>query len=485
MIPLQVLAVASEAFPVIKTGGLADVVGALPAALAPHGIAVRTLIPGYRPVLAALPRARTLQTLELMGAPARIRAGKVGDLDLLVLDAPHLFDRDGGPYSAHGVDFPDNPLRFGALCQAAAAIARGALAGEGGPGWRPDLVHAHDWQAGLTPAYLAYDGGPPMPTVFTVHNLAFQGWCPASLLGPLGLPPEAFGIEGVEYFGGIGTLKAGLRLADRITTVSPTYAAEITTPADGQALDGLLRTRRAALSGIVNGIDTAVWDPAADPALPARYSGPAARARGRNKAALQAAMGLAPKLGTLLFGMVSRLTEQKGIDLVLEALPAILGHGAQLAIVGTGDPAFEQSLRTAAATHPGRVAVRIGYDEGLAHLMQAGIDALLVPSRFEPCGLTQLCALRYGAIPVVARVGGLADTVIDANAASLAAGVATGIQFLPVSTQGLVNAIDRTAALHAGAEAWRRTQRNAMRAQVGWARPAAAYAALFRMVVHG
>ena len=480
MTPLQILAVASEAYPVVKTGGLADVVGALPAALAPHGIVVRTLIPGYRQVLAALPRARTLHTLELMGAPARIRSGKVGSLDLLVLDAPHLFDRDGGPYSAHGADFPDNPLRFGALCQAAAAIARGAI-----PGWQPDLVHAHDWQAGLTTAYLTFDGGPRLPSVFTVHNLAFQGWCPASLLGPLGLPPEAFTIEGVEYFGGIGPLKAGLRLADRITTVSPTYALEITRPEDGQALDGLLRTRRAALSGIVNGIDTAVWDPASDPALPARYAGPAARARGRNKLALQASMGLAAEAGALLFGMVSRLTEQKGVDLLLGALPTLLGHGAQLAVVGTGDPAFEQGLRDAAAAHPGRIAVRIGYDEGLAHLMQAGVDALLVPSRFEPCGLTQLCALRYGAIPVVARVGGLADTVVDANAAALAAGVATGVQFLPVTLQGLVNAIDRTATLHAEPETWRRLQRNAMRADVSWAAPAAAYAALFRSLVHG
>lgn len=472
---MKALAVASECFPLVKTGGLADVVGALPAALAPHGIEVRTLLPGYPAVLASAGRARTLHSMEMFGGPARIRGHSIAGLAVLVLDAPHLYDRPGGPYSGPNGDWPDNPQRFAALAQAAAAIAHGALGA-----WRPDVVHAHDWQAGLVPAYLRYDGRRHPPTVFTVHNLAFQGWAPADLLGPLGLPAESFTIEGVEFFGGIGFLKAGLRLADAITTVSPTYAAEITRPENGQALDGLLRARSAELHGIANGIDTQVWNPAKDALLPARYAGPHARRRGRNKAALQEALGLEPGPAPLLYGIVSRLTRQKGIDLVLQSLPALLASGAQLAVLGTGEPDLEAGLLAAAAANPGLIGIRVGYDEALAHLVQAGCDALLVPSRFEPCGLTQLCALRYGAIPVVARVGGLADTVIDANPAALAAGVATGLQFTPVTAEALVTTLRRTQALWADPPAWARLQRNAMHAEVGWAAPAAAYAALYR-----
>lgn len=474
---MRVLSVASEVFPLVKTGGLADVVGALPGALAKHGIAVRTLVPGYRAVLAALKQAETVHSFaDLMGGPARIRAGTAAGLAILCLDAPHLFDRDGGPYNAPGgEDWLDNPQRFAALCQAGAVIAQGAVAG-----WQPDIVHAHDWQAGLLPAYLRYGGQAHPPSVMTVHNLAFQGWCPADLLPVLGLPPESFTVDGVEYFGGIGTLKAGLLMADRITTVSPTYATEITRPESGAGLDGLLRTRAGVLRGITNGIDTVVWNPAKDRMLPFAYAGPNARRRGRNKAVLQDVFGLDVAPGALLYAVVSRLTAQKGIDLVLGALPRLLEDGAQLAVLGTGEPELEAGLRDAATRNPGRVAVRLGYDEGVAHLVQAGCDALLVPSRFEPCGLTQLCALRYGAVPVVARVGGLADTVIDANPAALAAEVATGVQFLPVSEEGLVGGIARTAALWADQEAWARLQRNAMRADVGWVKPAFEYASLYR-----
>ena len=429
--------------------------------------------------MAALPHAKPVHSLGLMGAPAHIRQGTSDGLPLLVLDAPHLFDRDGGPYNApDGSDWPDNPQRFAALCQAAAAIAGGAI-----PSWRPDVVHAHDWQAGFTPAYLHYGEAPHVPTVFTVHNLAFPGFAPASLLPALGLPPHSFNLDGVEFYGGISPLKAGLRLADRITTVSPTYATEIQRPDEGYGLDGLLRTRAPDFLGIPNGIDTAVWNPAKDPLLPARYAGVAARRRGKNKAALQARFALNAEPGALLFGIVSRLSGQKGIDLVLDALPDLLALGAQLAVIGSGDPALESGLAAAVAAMSGRVGVHIGYDEHIAHLVQAGSDALLVPSRFEPCGLTQLCALRYGAIPVVSRVGGLADTVVDANPAALAAHVATGVQFTPVSTGGLVTALRRTAALWADQPAWTRMQRNAMKADVGWSTPAAAYAALYRTLL--
>jgi starch synthase len=286
----------------------------------------------------------------------------------------------------------------------------------------------------------------------------------------------------VEYYGAIGTLKAGLRLSDRITTVSPTYAREITTPAEGMGLDGLLRARAGVLHGILNGIDEAAWNPAADPHLAASFDAEHPEGRETNRAALRARMGLEDAPEALIIGVVTRLTSQKGMDLLLEALPALLGHGMRLALLGAGEPGLEAAFLAAAAVHPGRIGVRIGYDEALAHLIQGGCDALLVPSRFEPCGLTQLCALRYGALPVVARVGGLTDTVIDANEAALATKVATGLQFAPTTALALESALARLAALWQDRAEWVATQANALHAPVGWARSAARYAALYREV---
>jgi starch synthase len=476
MTSMRVLSVTSEIYPVVKTGGLADVAGALPGALAAEGVQVRSLVPGYPAVMAALREAVPVLNLPgLFGAPARVLAGKASGLTLYCLDAPHLYDRPGSPYgSLDGADWPDNLARFAALSQAGAMLGRGAA------GWAPDVVHAHDWQAGLAPAYLHFGGGARPATVMTVHNLAFQGRFPAGLFDTLGLPSAAWGIDGLEYYGGIGTLKAGLRLADRITTVSPTYAAEIAAPGGGMGLDGLLRSRHADLSGILNGLDTAVWNPAADPHIAAQYGVHRLRRRARNKAALQTLSGLAPNPGALLFGAIGRLTDQKGMDLLLAAIPALLSHGAQLVVLGAGDPALEAGLAAAAASYPGQVAAKIGFDEVLAHAIQAGCDALLVPSRFEPCGLVQMCALRYGALPVVARVGGLADTVIDANPAALGAGVATGFTFAPVTLPVLEGALARVAALWRHPSDWAQTQRNAMRAEVGWTGPARAYAALYK-----
>jgi starch synthase len=479
---LPVLSVASELYPLIKTGGLADVAGALPGALAAEGIAVRSLIPGYPRVLRALEAAEPVLELgPLFGGPARLLAAHAAGLELLVLDAPHLFDRDGGPYSGpDGQDWPDNPQRFAALAQVAARLGQGVL-----PGFVPDVIHAHDWQAGLVPAYVHYWEGRKPGTVFTVHNLAFQGQCDASLLHELALPDHAYSIHGVEYYGAIGYLKSGLKLADRITTVSPTYAAEIRTEAGGMGLDGLLRDRAGALSGILNGIDTTVWDPAADPALPIPFTAATLHAREASRRALRNRLGLHEAREAPLLGIVSRLSWQKGMDAVLEALPALLGHGMQLAVLGAGDRALEEGFERAAAAHPGRVGLHLGYNEGLAHLIQGGCDALLVPSRFEPCGLTQLCALRYGAPPVVARVGGLADTVIDVNEMALAAGLGTGIQFSHAAREPLEAALTRLAALWQDRAAWERTQRNGMGTDVSWARPARHYAALYRAVARG
>jgi starch synthase len=476
---LEVLSVASEVFPLIKTGGLADVAGALPAALAPEGVHVRTLLPGYPGVAATLSGGEAVHDYaELFGGPAKLLGGRAHGLDLLVLDAPHLYARDGGPYTdAAGRDWADNPLRFAALARAAADIAGG------GPGWRPSVVHAHDWQAGLLPAYLHYDardGRRRPPCVFTIHNLAFQGQCDAGLLARLGLPPDSYSINGVEYYGAIGYLKAGLLFADRITTVSPGYAAEICLPDSGMGLDGLLRGRADALLGILNGLDDVVWNPATDPLLAARFAAGELAGRTRNRAELQARLGLQPDPDALLFGVVSRLTWQKGCDLLAAVVPELLAEGAQLALIGAGDPAMEAALRAAAAGAPGRIGCHFGYDEPLAHLLHGGVDALLVPSRFEPCGLTQLSALRYGAVPVVARVGGLADTVIDANPMALAAGVATGVQFAPVNAEMLEGAIRRTTRLFRDRAAWARLQDRGMACDVSWRDPARRYAALYR-----
>jgi starch synthase len=480
MTNLKLLSVASEIYPLIKTGGLADVTGALPAALAAENVAVRSLVPGYPAVLAKLEKPEVvLSFADLLGGTARLLAAQADGLDLLVLDAPHLYNRPGDPYVAPDRhDWPDNAFRFAALAQVAARIGQGLV-----PGFVPDIVHAHDWQAALSAALLHYEGGRRPGTVVTIHNLAFPGLFPAHLLSSIGLPLAAFSISGVEYFGQISYLKAGLQFADRITTVSPTYSREILNADAGMGFDGLLRARAGVVSGILNGIDDAVWNPANDARIATPFGATTIEARAGNKAALQRRLGLEVKADALLFGVVSRLSAQKGLDLLIEALPTLLAHGACLALLGSGDRALEDGFRAAQSEHPGRIGCVIGYDETLAHLIQAGVDALLVPSRFEPCGLTQLCALRYGAVPVVARVGGLADTVIDANEMALAAEVATGLQFAPVDAENLEAAIRRTAELYADPTAWARTQANGMATDVSWCKPAHRYATLYREIV--
>jgi len=476
----KALAVASEIYPLVKTGGLADVVSALPGALAKEGVETRTLVPGYPAVMGKLEDVAPVHAYaSFYGGDARLLAARVGALDLIVLDASHLYARPGNPYiGPDGADWPDNAIRFAGLARAGADIALGAL-----KGWRPDLVHAHDWQAGLLPAFLRYQEAPRPATVVTVHNLAFQGQFPHDMLAALGLPPESFAIDGVEYYGAIGFLKAGLQLADAITTVSPSYALEIQGPEAGMGLDGLLRARAGALHGILNGVDTDVWNPKNDAHIAATYAAPNARARRANRAALRARLRLDDDSKALVLGVVSRLSWQKGLDLLLECLPTLFEENIQLALLGAGDADLETAFRAAASSHPGRIGLFLGYDEGLAHLVQAGCDALLVPSRFEPCGLTQLCALRYGAVPVVARVGGLADTIVDANEMALAAGVATGVQFAAGSAARLAHALRRAAALHRDAASWKMLQANGMATDVSWDAPARHYADLYRALI--
>nr|WP_092888234.1 glycogen synthase GlgA [Roseicitreum antarcticum] len=465
------LSVASECAPLVKTGGLADVVGALPAALQPEGWALRTLLPGYRAVLAQCDGAAPVLWLDdLFGGPARVLAVTLGGLDLLILDAPHLFDREGSPYlDASGNDWVDNDLRFAALSFVGAQIAA-----EGLGGWQPELVHLHDWQAALVPEYLrsyAHD----VPTILTIHNIAFHGLTGYERLAAMRLDPERFTPEGFEYYGHISALKAGLMGATKLTTVSPSYARELETPAFGMGLDGVIRSRRADLSGILNGIDTAVWNPETDPMIrPFRTP----RGKAANRAALCADFGLSPDVPGPLAVVVSRLSGQKGLDLLLDALPALTDRGGQLALLGAGARPLENAWLAAARDMPG-VSVRIGYDEALSHRMYAGADAVLVPSRFEPCGLTQLYALRYGAVPVVAQTGGLADTVIHANDAALRRGVATGLTHAPGDAAALRHALTHLCDLYATPGIWTTLQRNAMKQPVDWTASSPQYARLY------
>ena len=479
---LRVLSVASEAVPLVKTGGLADVAGALPAALAPHGIALTTLLPGYPAVMAVVGEPRPVHRWDdLLGEPARLLRATVGGNAVLVVDAPGHFARPGNPYAdAAGADWDDNWRRFAAFGRAAADIAGGAV-----KGLAFDLLHAHDWQAAMAIAYLRlapFRAAPRVPAVMTIHNMAFQGWFDAAIFGRLGLPAAAWSIDGVESYGGVGFLKAGLQLADAITTVSPTYAREIVRPAFGMGLEGLIAARGDRVHGIVNGIDRAEWNPETDTALNVRYGAGDLGGRAANREALERHFGLESGDGPL-FIMISRLTWQKGADLVPEILDHLIGNGGRLAVLGSGDAAIEAALRAGAARHKGKVGVQLGYDEALSHRMQGGGDAILVPSRFEPCGLTQLYGLAYGCVPVVNRTGGLADTVIDANPAALAAGVATGVQFDGADHHGLATAISRTAALFRAPDTWRAIQRNGMAADFSWGRSGAAYAALYRQLV--
>jgi starch synthase len=472
-----VLSVASEMYPFIKTGGLADVVGALPEALAEQNVAVTTLLPAYPAVKSAVVNAVPVLDLQaFFGGNAKILSGQVNGLSLLILDAPYLFERAGNPYSdASGNDWQDNPERYAALSMAAAMIGWGAI-----KGFKPDIVHVHDWQAALTPAYLHYLGEDRHrpKTILTIHNLAFQGQFPAQVFAGLKLPNHAYSMEGVEYYNAVGYLKAGINFADAITTVSPTYASEICSVQGGMGLDGLLRKRGDAVSGIINGIDIDIWNPASDALLASSFDEANIDKRLVNKRAIEMQFGL-PQADTPLFCLVSRLTWQKGIDLIIDSIDAMVGMGARLVVLGTGDRGLEAALYAAVSRHPTQVAVRIGYDEGVSHLLQGGADAILVPSRFEPCGLTQLYGLRYGCVPVVSQVGGLADTVINANDAAITAGVATGVNFHQITPAGFQAALERTIKLYHQPDIWRSMQQAGMRSDVAWRRSASKYAQLY------
>lgn len=476
---MKVLSVASEIYPLVKTGGLADVAGALPSALAKHGVSMKSLVPGYPAVLSALEKPIEVYKFDqLMGGPATLRSGMAKGLEVFVLDAPHLYNRLGNPYlGPDGKDWPDNAQRYAALAQVAARLSRGEL-GQ----YTADVLHAHDWQGAMAAVYVKYQGGPK--TILTVHNIAFQGIFSPGIFSALDLPPQAYSIAGVEYYGNVCFLKGGLATADLLTTVSPTYATEICTAEFGMGMQGLLQSRRADLVGIVNGIDDDVWNPAHDTSLAARFTSKDISGRALNKRAVEKRLNLETGNG-ILHGVVSRLTWQKGLDILASQLDWLVETGARLAVVGTGEAGIESAFNAAAARHPGRIGVVTSYDEQLSHLIQGGCDTMLVPSRFEPCGLTQLYGLRYGCVPVVSHTGGLADTVIDANDAAIHAVVATGVQFSPVDGFSLQNALLRAAQLYDDGPTWRNIQQRGMSSDVSWTRSAAHYAKLYNSLLAG
>ena len=477
---MRVLHAAAEVYPWVKTGGLADVLGALPQALAAEGADVRLLLPGLPAVLDALEHARVVAEPGALFGAARItlRQGVLtgSGVTAYVVDAPLMYRRPGNPYlGPDGREWADNLQRFALLGWVGAHLASGEL----DPDWQPQVLHAHDWHAATACAYLAAQPAASARSVYTVHNLAYQGLFDAGDFALLGLPARFMGSAGLEFHGQLSCMKAGLVYASKVTTVSPTYAREIALEEFGCGLEGLVRSRDADVSGILNGVDGLVWNPRTDPAIAAQYSETDLAGKARCKAALQQALGLPLDAHAPLFVAVSRLTSQKGLDLVLSALPELLAHGAQLAVQGSGDAALERALLAAAAHYPRRVAVRLAYDEAFAHQMVAGADAMLVPSRFEPCGLTQLYALRYGTVPVVRRVGGLADTVLD-----LAEGDAsTGIVFDDATGAAMADAMTRTVALYRDTAAWRRLMLRGMAQDFSWGPPAREYMALYRALV--
>lgn len=475
---LPVLQVCAEMFPLLKTGGLADVAAALPQALRTQNVDMRVLLPGYAPILAGLQSPREVARLPPRGdvPAARLWVGRLsaGDCDAFVIDAPELYRRDGGPYAdAQQRPFVDNPLRFARLCWAAAEIANGV-----DPQWTPRLVHAHDWHAGLTPICMR-QLAVAAKSVFTIHNLAYQGLFPGEVFDQLGLPATCFAMDGVEFYGQVSFMKAALQVADAITTVSPRYAREIQTCEQGMGLDGLLRSRADRLSGILNGVDAAVWSPAQDAAIAAPYSASNMSGKALCKAALQAELGLQAAPEQLLLTVVSRLTEQKGLPLLLANLPALIQRGAQIAMLGSGDAELEQAFTAIAMAHPKQVAVRLGYDEPLAHRLIAGADVILVPSLFEPCGLTQLYGLAYGTLPLVRHVGGLADTVVDCSLEALDDHSASGFVFHDFSPEALDAALRRAALLYRQPAVWRQMQQTAMAQSHDWASAAKRYASLY------
>jgi starch synthase len=483
---LKVLFVSSEVFPLIKTGGLADVSGSLPFALQGLEVDIRILMPGYTKVLESLSNIQKIadiHSLPLIGH-AELLMGTIDETDVpvMVLKAPTLYERDGGPYiDAQGNEWHDNGARFGLLAKVASLIASEH---QHLIDWQPDLVHCNDWQTGLTPAYLKLVEHSQTKTVMSLHNMAFQGCFPPSLVSGLELPEEHFVMEGLEYHGQLSFLKAGIFYADRISTVSPKYAEEIQSPEFGFGLDGLLTKRKSEITGILNGIETHEWNPATDKYLCKPYTAQDRSNKDAIKAILQETLSLNIDAQAPLLGIVSRLTHQKGLDLVLPIAQKLIDAGCQIVLLGSGERALENAFTQLAKNNPGKVSVNIGYNEPLSHKIMAGADMFIMPSRFEPCGLNQLYGLAYGTPPVVNPTGGLADSVVDSTNQTIENGTATGFVMTECTSKGLLRAIENALSVYRVApKAWQTIQANGMGLNLSWDSSAQAYLTMYEGLV--
>lgn len=476
----KVLFASSEIYPLMKTGGLGDVAGSLPVALQTLGCDMRMIMPAYQD---ALRRVKSIKHVADIAIPSADTPVAILETTLpgtriktWLVDHPPFFDRPGNPYmDIRSRPWPDNAARFTLFSRVIAAIALGS----GGLSWRPQILHCNDWQTALVPALLVPAPNRPK-TVFTIHNLAYQGLYPREVFDTLRLPTQLWSADALEYFDQLCFIKGGLCFADHLTTVSPTYAKEIQTPEYGCGLHGLLRQRAERLTGILNGIDRRVWNPGTDRFLAKTYNWRSIANKQANKLALQGQFGLPQSADTPVIGVVSRLVHQKGIDLLIEALPTLLEKRIQIVILGHGDPQYEQQLTVIAKHHPRQLSVQIGYDEACAHRIEGGTDMFLIPSRFEPCGLTQLYSQRYGTVPIVRAVGGLADTVIDANEQTLASGKATGIVFKAADTGSILAAVERALELYRQPASWTKLVRNGIRQPFSWEQSADQYLKLYQ-----
>ena len=482
---IKILFITSEIRPLVKTGGLADVSGALPPALTELGVDIRILIPGYPSVMGALNNMQLLARITTLPGHGEVRllGARMPDTDvpIMVVDYPAYYDRPGSPYQDEdGRDWSDNDWRFSLLSRIGAILS----SHQSPLPWRPHIAHCNDWQSGLTPAYLHYVSAPKAHSIMTIHNLAYQGIFSANMVPLLGLPAQSFHMQGAEYYGNFSFLKAGLFYADHITTVSPTYAKEIQSETLGFGLQGLLFERRAQLTGILNGIDDTFWDPARDPYIHQTFDQHNLAGKAANKRALQLQLGLQVAPEIPLLAVVSRITHQKGLDILLEIAPSLLDQPTQIVLLGSGEVELEQSLLELAQEYPGKISVVIGYDEHLAHQIEAGADIFLMPSRFEPCGLNQMYSQRYGTPPVVRATGGLADTVTDATPQMIRNGSATGFVFSPLNPATFLAAITRAITLYRDKNVWQSLQLNGMQRDFSWKKSAAEYRALYAAVAN-
>lgn len=473
----KILYISSEAFPLVKTGGLADVAGSLPVAVKQHAQDIRLCLPAYPEVISKLKHYDVRAETRYYNQSVRILQSTLpgSDVTLWLVDCPSLFMRPGGPYSdAHGHEWHDNALRFAVLCRAAADIARDQLQLD----WAADIVHCNDWQSGLVPAFLEQHTDRPA-SVFTIHNLAYQGLFDQQTFYDLNLPPELWHFNALEFYGQLSFIKGGLVFADKLTTVSPNYAREICLPEFGYGLDGLLRYREDDLLGILNGIDHQHWDPQTDHHLSHHYNSRSLDNKTLNKLALQKKLGLEENVEIPMLGMVSRLVEQKGLEIILQCLPLLQHKPLQLVILGTGELHYEIQLAEFAQQHPHKVSVTIGYNEALAHQIEAASDLYLMPSRFEPCGLNQLYSLRYGTLPIVNAVGGLADTVVHASEQNRKRKTANGFVLQNYSSAALLDTIDQACALFPQKKLWQQLQINGMKCDHSWDNRAQHYITLY------